>query len=279
MIRVAASPADFELGAEIYNEVSPDSTLSPARAASSPGRTLLHGEDGFAYVDRSSIPGSAFAMVRVRPASRGRGVGTALLEAARAESRNGGFEQLWGRVHEPDAESLAFVAKRGFAERMRDMEVALRIAPGDGEQSPGIVELTDDHLDGAYAVVVEAVPEMAVPMDAEAPPFDVWVERHKRGLAVAFVALDEGEVVGFAAVYADDGVPGRLENGLTAVLKSHRRRGLALALKRAEIAWAAEHGYTEMRTSSVEANIGMRAVNERLGYRPLPAWIVVEGAA
>jgi len=34
-----------------------------------------------------------------------------------------------------------------------------------------------------------------------------------------------------------------------------------------------------MRTSSVEANAGMRAVNERLGYRPLPAWIVVEGAA
>jgi mycothiol synthase len=70
----------------------------------------------------------------------------------------------------------------------------------------------------------------------------------------------------------------RLENGLTAVRRSHRRRGLATALKRAQISWAAANGFRELVPSSVEGNEAMRAVNERLGYKPLPAWIVVQGA-
>jgi GNAT superfamily N-acetyltransferase len=63
------------------------------------------------------------------------------------------------------------------------------------------------------------------------------------------------------------------------VLRSHRRRGIATALKRAQIAWAAARGYTELVTASVEANDAMRGVNERLGYKLLPGWIVVRGAA
>ena len=69
----------------------------------------------------------------------------------------------------------------------------------------------------------------------------------------------------------------RLENGLTGVLQSHRRRGIATALKRAQIAWAASNRYTEIVSDMVEGNVGMRAVNERLGYEEQPALVVVEG--
>jgi RimJ/RimL family protein N-acetyltransferase len=48
-------------------------------------------------------------------------------------------------------------------------------------------------------------------------------------------------------------------------------------MKRAQIAWAAEHGYREIVSDMVEGNAGMRAVNRRLGYRELPAKLVVEG--
>jgi RimJ/RimL family protein N-acetyltransferase len=58
----------------------------------------------------------------------------------------------------------------------------------------------------------------------------------------------------------------------------HRRRGIATALKRAQISWAAANGYRELVTSSVEAYEAMRSVNERLGFRP-PAWSVVQGPA
>jgi RimJ/RimL family protein N-acetyltransferase len=60
---------------------------------------------------------------------------------------------------------------------------------------------------------------------------------------------------------------------------SRRRRGIATALKRAQIALAAANGYREIVTSMVTRNDAMRAVNERLGYRPLPASIVVGGPA
>jgi mycothiol synthase len=92
---------------------------------------------------------------------------------------------------------------------------------------------------------------------------------------VAFVALDGDAVVGYARLCRLSDA--RLENGLTAVRHSHRRRGLAIALKRAQIAWAAEHGYSEILTSTVAGNDAMRGVNERLGYRPFREEIVVEG--
>jgi mycothiol synthase len=74
-------------------------------------------------------------------------------------------------------------------------------------------------------------------------------------------------------------MPHRLEHGLTAERHSHRRRGLGTALKRAQIAWAAEHGYCELVTDMVEGNAAMRAVNERPGYRPLPPVFIVSGSA
>ena len=56
------------------------------------------------------------------------------------------------------------------------------------------------------------------------------------------------------------------------------RRGLATALKRAQIHWAADHGYRELVSDMVEGNAAVRAVNERLGYRPLPPVFIVSGS-
>jgi GNAT superfamily N-acetyltransferase len=277
MIRLAQTRADFALCAEINNAVDPERPVTVDVIAGAPGAIVVHEAAGYAYVVESSIPGSAFAMVRVRPESRGRGVGGALLAAARAKSRELGCTSMWGRVREDDEASLNFTAHRGFEEVNRDVDVLLEVAPGDGEFAPGIVELREEHLRGTYAAAAECVPEMALPQHAEVQPFDEWLEREQRNSPVAFVALDGDEVVGYARLYSIPALPHRLENGFTGVRRSHRRRGIATALKRAQIAWAAANGYRELVTSSVEANEAMRTVNERLGYKPLPAWIVVQG--
>jgi GNAT superfamily N-acetyltransferase len=216
-------------------------------------------------------------MVRVRPESRRRGVGSALLAAAGARAAEIACGSMWGRIREDDAGSLGFATARGFEKITRDVAARLEVSPGDGEVASGIVELVDEHLRGAYDVAAECLPEMALPQHAEAAPFDDWLAEEERGSAAAFVALDGDEVVGYARLYLVPAVPERLENGLTAVRKSHRRRGIATALKRAQIAWAAEHGYREIVTSMVDGNAAMRAVNEGLGYEPLPAWIVLQG--
>jgi mycothiol synthase len=277
VIRIAKSDADLAVCAAVNNAVNPDSPVNVELLATATHPFLVHGEDGYAFAKRSSVPGSAYAIVRVRPESRRRGIGTELLAGTQEQARALGCETLWGRIHETDSESLDFATNRGFEEVTRDVAVLLKVDEGDGEVAPGIVELSAEHKRGAHAVAAECLPEMALPQHAEAPPFDEWLEEEERNSAAAFVALDDGEVVGYARLYRVLALPDRLENGLTAVRHSHRRRGIATALKRAEIAWAAAHGFREIVTSSVDGNTAMRAVNERLGYEPLPAWIVVRG--
>jgi GNAT superfamily N-acetyltransferase len=126
-------------------------------------------------------------------------------------------------------------------------------------------------------VEVECVPDVPATTPLQASPFERWhelIERH----AATFVALDEGRVVGYATFERLHGMPHRLEHGLTAVLRSHRGRGLATKLKRAQIAWAAEHGYRELITFTDTENAPMRHVNVTLGYVEKLGSIVVERA-
>ena len=276
MIRVADSRSALERCAEIAAAVDPENPVSVAQLEGTEGALLLHERGGYAYVAPSSVPAATYSMVRVEPAERGRGIGSALLDAARARTRELGCDSLWGRVF--DERSLVFVGKRGFHEVARDVVVAREVALGEGEMAPGIVELRDEHLRAAYEVCVEALPEVHAPLPAQAQPFEEWLAHESRDPAVAFVALDGGEVVGYARLHTC-GVQHRLEHGLTAVRRSHRRRGLATALKRAQLKWAADHGYRELRTDMIEGNTAMRAVNQRLGYRELPPVLIVSGSA
>jgi RimJ/RimL family protein N-acetyltransferase len=132
-----------------------------------------------------------------------------------------------------------------------------------------------EHLRGAYAVEVECVPDVPATTPMAADPFERWHERIS-GHAVNFVALDEGRVVGRASLEHLHGQQHRLEHGLTAVLRSHRGRGVATRLKRAQIAWAAAQGYTELITATDTTNVPMRRVNVKLGYAERLGSIVVE---
>jgi mycothiol synthase len=95
---------------------------------------------------------------------------------------------------------------------------------------------------------------------------------------VVFCAFDDGRMVGYAALVTRPASPKVLEHGFTAVVRSHRGRGIATALKRTQLAWAAENGYRELVTYTQEGNKAMRAINVKLGYRPQPAWILVRRA-
>jgi GNAT superfamily N-acetyltransferase len=62
------------------------------------------------------------------------------------------------------------------------------------------------------------------------------------------------------------------------VLRAWRGRGIAHALKRAALAFAAENGVREVYTWTQEGNADMRALNERLGYRDGAVSIAVRRA-
>ncbi len=55
-------------------------------------------------------------------------------------------------------------------------------------------------------------------------------------------------------------------NEATGTARPYRRRGLATLVKLATIRWAAENGIESIRTDNDTENIGMLAINQRLGY-------------
>jgi GNAT superfamily N-acetyltransferase len=276
VIRRADTEADLERCVEIFNAVHPDDGIALQDLSDSRGFCLLHKGGGYAYIAESSTWNWQYTMVRVRPEARRRGIGTALVEAAGDEARQRRKAGMVGRVVVPDdSDTRSWAAARGFEETRQDIELLRQLRPGDGEIADGIVPMGPEHLRGAYAVEVECVPDVPATTPMRADSFECWSERMSKH-AVTFVALDGEQVVGRASLEHLHGMPHRLEHGLTAVLRSHRRRGLATKLKNAQIGWAAEHGYRELITYTDTENAGMRAVNVSLGYAERLGSIVVE---
>ena len=276
MIRAVAGDADLELCARIcgaVEEVAP--TAEQLRAVQD--RLLLDPDGGYAYVNHSSVVGSAYAMVRVLPERRRAGIGSALVEAAAASARELGHESAWGYVRPVTRSRWRFVSRRGFAEVGRDVELTRRLSPEAEAFPAGILELGDEHRVGAYAVSVAAVPDMPTAGAAEARSFEDWVEQELADAVAAFVAVEHGTVVGYATLQAT-AEPTRLEHGFTGVLPEHRRHGLATALGRAQIAWAAERGYEELVTTTGVSNTALRRQKAKLGYDERDGPIDVRGA-
>jgi GNAT superfamily N-acetyltransferase len=63
-----------------------------------------------------------------------------------------------------------------------------------------------------------------------------------------FIALAGEEVAGFAKLSLT--APAAAGHAMTAVKRAWRGRGIARALKAAEINWALANGYTELHTSN-----------------------------
>jgi len=266
MIRRGESDDDYVVCVEIYNAVNPTSPIDLAVFDSRP-TVLIHGSEGYVLVKESSVAGCAYTPVRVRPEARRRGIGSELLVGASNEARALGLEALFGHVNDTDEATLGWLTRRGFVEVSRDYEQVRELAHPEAPSTPpaGIeVRLSrDSDLDGIYAVAVEATPDMAV-AGIRALPYEQW--RRESMHATFHVAVEDGQIVGFATLTPYGAVADTLEHELTGVLRSHRRRGIGSALKRGQIAWAAENGYRRLITWTQSENAAMRGLNLSLGY-------------
>jgi GNAT superfamily N-acetyltransferase len=294
-IRPARSLADLKSVLEIARLVS-EEPVPPASAlehtlASEPGTLFLLAcvdDDiaGSGVARESSLAGCLYAMARVLPEFRRQGVGNALYAALSDQARSVGRIDLFGRIRETDEESLRLARSRGFREIGREFPVVLdlrsaRAAPLSSPDGVELVSLADrpDLARSAWEVEVEATPDIPTEGEMEAWPFERWRSGVLEGpIALphaSFVAVADGEVVGTAVLLALSDTAA--EHGLTAVRRAWRGRGIATALKCAQIEWAKAAGYEELRTANDETNLAMRGINARLGYEAAPAFVQVRG--
>jgi GNAT superfamily N-acetyltransferase len=223
-------------------------------------------------------PWTPFAVgdIAVVPEQRRRGIGSAMLAEVSARARGFGKESLQVEVKESDADSRAFLEHRGFVRVGAERAVVLdldaveppAVVPPEGVRIVSRAE-EPDRLEEMYLVGVQA--DEDIPGSAGVQTFEQWraheIDKPSRRPELCFIALAGDEVVGYAAlqVFGDEA-----HHGLTATRRDWRRRGVATALKRAEIAAAKRAGFRRLVTESEERNEPMRRLNEKLGFAPAP---------
>jgi mycothiol synthase len=289
IVREATSDADYDAWTGVRNRVEVDNptTVEDLHKALRLGPDLRHwlAEDGAepvgcVFVNRSSVPGRAFALPRVVPEARGHGVGSELLAVALRYARELSCVVARSHVDGADAGSVRFAERRGFGEVDRQVELVrpLRAGEPQAEAPPGIelADLQPERRDELRALLATAVEDMPV-AGGVGPEFvdEVLLEFDEARFSV--VALDADELVGAAALSRYGARTEALEHAMTTVARSHRGRGIAKALKGACVHWAAANGYRELVTWTQDGNDAMQAVNDRLGFRPGAVSITVEG--
>lgn len=225
----------------------------------------------------------------VLPQARRRGIGGALLAACSAEARAAGKAGLLAPASAARPEGIAFLERRGFGVVERAKMVRLDLAglkaptglPPDGYRLTTLSE-RPDLVEAVHAVAIEAYADIPGEAPMSAGHLNEFrardVERPGIVPEAFVIALDPtGAAAGFASLLVEDGHRDIGFHDMTAVARAHRGRGLARAMKEATIAWAVRAGLSALETGNDEANGPMRAVNRRLGYRPLPDSLLMRG--
>jgi mycothiol synthase len=277
VIRPAETDADLDAWRQVRLAVIPNErapTVAEMRASATHETLHLLAEidgelAGSGLAGRSSFD-YAGLHPRVLPSHRRRGVGTALLRALADHAIERGFTEAGTLVD--DAGSLVFAGRFGFREVDRQIEQLRTIGTEPAPEVPAgirVVTLADrpELWTQAYdPFALEAFAAMAT-FRPVVVTREEWERDWLSWPEAMFLALDGDDIVGCAGLERDPDRPDRAEQSLTAVTPRWRRRGLATALKRLTLVFAAEHGVREIYTWTQRDNADMRALNEQLGYR------------
>ena len=198
--------------------------------------------------------------------------------AARAIGKQG--LEVWTTDGTPEV--VPFLEARGYVIHRRYVISELDVAAAPDPEPPSVALTTvadrPDLVDALYAVACESYPDQPGRAETRMSPFDVWrswgLEPHEP--TAYFIALDGERVLGYGYLEVDGE---RAKHGFMAVARNARGRGIAGAIRRAQIAWAKRHGLLRVRTANEVRLEQMLALNRRLGYEPLYTELVLRGPA
>jgi mycothiol synthase len=276
-IRPAVTDADYAAYRGVRAAVEPGqriASVAEMRSFDRPGRHLVLAEvdgqlAGAGVADRSDSVGRASVAPRVLPEFRRRGIGSALLRHLCELAEPLGYPVVG--VLADDAVAVAFAHHHGFKEVDRQVEQVRLIGDEPWPTLPDGVELVSVQdrpslWEEAYdAIAVQGYADMAASREIVVSR-KAWIENEMNEPAAAFIALRDGRIIGTASLLTDSDNPTLAEHGLTTVARDERGKGIAAALKRQTLAWAAANGVTRVYTWTQKNNEDMRRLNEHLGF-------------
>lgn len=193
----------------------------------------------------------------VEPATRGRGIGAALLQAVLAEWRLRGSHRVLASVAEGEAAGRTLLERSGFEEGFLDFRLAPVVVPDrTAPDGVGIRPLSDGDADAVTRLIAEFGPRRSpVPerMDAVLRTYGAHARDVAAGRAASLVAELEGVVVGACILewqrpFWSDELRAWIPD--LVVTEPVRGRGIGRALLAAALRAAARAGADELRLES-----------------------------
>jgi len=261
----------------------------------------------FVAVDQGNIVGLAVLMepeldiaqgrygfsIAVRPDQQGKGIGSAIYKRMMTSLEGRPLQQLTTGTSEDNDDAVRFLERYGFRQVQRDPIALLDLAAFDAAPFAGIWERMarqgiqvlplnraalcfPDWQRRIWELDWELVQDLKSFKNPERKPFEQFqravLGRRQFNPASWFVALDGDQWVGICRLMDMKNEPDTLYHGLTGVVRSHRRRGIATALKISAIEYAWQSGARFVETETEEYS-PIHALNLKLGYIPQPAWL------
>jgi GNAT superfamily N-acetyltransferase len=197
--------------------------------------------------------------------------------AARALGKTG--LEAWTTDRTPEV--VAFLEQRGYEEVRRYVISELDVAAAPDPDPPAFDLVTfaerPELAPALYELAQLAHPDQ--PGRNDSTVSEAWWDWGLRANPPEsyFIALGNADrVLGYGYLEHEGD---QWKHGFMAVAREARGRGVAGAIKRAQIAWAKANGVPTLRTANEVRLEGMLALNRRLGYRTLYDEIVMRGPA
>ncbi|MFN8443531.1 MAG: GNAT family N-acetyltransferase [Caldilineaceae bacterium] len=229
-----------------------------------------------------------YVWVGVDPAWRGQGIGTALYAEAQTFLRGERATQLTSEILDNDPVALAFAQRRGFTIDRHHFASVLDIGSFDetpyqsviptleaaGIRFCSLADFQDTQEARQKLHAVNTITDQDIP-GWEGPglsfaEFEQWVCNSSWYRPDGqLIAIDGEEWVGMCTIQLRPETQGAY-NVHTGVVRSHRGRKIALALKLVAIRYARTHGVQTLHTNNDSFNAPMLAINRKLGYRRQP---------